>query len=56
MSYIENASLDIKDFCDRIIKNENIKNQDNKNMINQEQLNLMKNIELKLKAMKKQIY
>jgi hypothetical protein len=54
-SYIKSASLDIKDFCERIAKNEDLKNFENDEMVNQEQLQLIKNIELKLKAMKNRI-
>jgi hypothetical protein len=54
-NYITAASEDIKEFCDRIAKNENVRNQNNDLMINQEQQNLIKNIELKLKAMKKSL-
>lgn len=54
-SYIKSASLDIKDFCDRIAKNEDIRTFENDEMVNREQLQLIKNIELKLKAIKNKV-
>ncbi len=54
-NYIIDASLGIQGYCDTLIKNEKVRNQENNQMINQEQKQLIKSIELKLKAMKKQL-
>ena len=54
-NYIINSSLGIQKFCDDLINNEKARNSKNKEMIDKEQKQLIKSIELKLKAMKKQL-
>lgn len=54
-NYIIDSSLGIQDYCDTLIHNEKARNKDNSKMIDQEQKQLIKSIELKLKAMKKNI-
>ena len=54
-NYIIDSSLGIQGYCDTLIKNEKVRNRENSKMINQEQKQLIKSIELKLKAMKKQL-
>jgi hypothetical protein len=54
-NYLIDSSLKIKDLLDSIISNENAKNGNNNDMIKKEQEQLIMNIELKLKAMKKKL-
>lgn len=54
-NYIIDSSLGIQGYCDTLIKNEKVRNRENSKMINQEQKQLIKSIELKLKAMKKEL-
>lgn len=54
-NYIIDASMEIQEFLDRLIKNENAKNPKNEKMIKQEQEQIIKNVKLKIAAIERHL-